>query len=154
MPPEDRDPAYLWDMLDAARTIQSFTTGVALDEYLRDRKLQLAVERAIEILGEAARLISPALKAQHPEIPWPQIVAQRNVLAARGSTSPSATRTEAAPASLLLASSSRRAFLCVLRAFRLARPAGKLLRPRLEPCSFGRFPKLLIECRQDDLLAD
>ena len=29
----------------------------------------LAVESAIEIIGEAARLVSPALKAQHPEIP-------------------------------------------------------------------------------------
>jgi len=34
-------------------------------EYLRDRKLQLAVERAVEIVGEAARLVSPAFKAQH-----------------------------------------------------------------------------------------
>ena len=68
-------------MLDAARTIQDFTTGVSLKDYLLDRKVQLAVERAIEIIGEAARLVSPDLKAQHPEIPWRQIVAQRNVLA-------------------------------------------------------------------------
>lgn len=81
MPPEDRDAAYLWDMLDAARTIQSFTTGVSLEEYLVDRKLQLAVERAIEIIGEAARLVSAELKERHPEIAWRQIVAQRNVLA-------------------------------------------------------------------------
>lgn len=81
MPPENRDAAYVWDMLDAARTIQEFTTGVSLEDYLLDRKLQLAVERALEIIGEAARLVSPELKAQHPDIPWRQIVAQRNVLA-------------------------------------------------------------------------
>ena len=81
MPPENRDAAYVWDMLDAARTIQEFTTGVSLEDYLLDRKLQLAVERAIEIIGEAARLVSSDLKAQHPDIPWRQIVAQRNVLA-------------------------------------------------------------------------
>ncbi len=81
MPPEDRDAAYLWDMLDAARTIQKFTVGVSLEDYLLDRKLQLAVERAIEIIGEAARLVSAELKARHPEITWRQIVAQRNVLA-------------------------------------------------------------------------
>jgi len=52
-----------------------------LEDYLLDRKLQLAVERAIEIIGEAARLVSPELKAQHPGIPWRQIVSQRNVLA-------------------------------------------------------------------------
>ena len=81
MRPEDRDAGYVWDMLDAARTIRDFTAGVALDEYLRDRKLQLAVERAVEIIGEAARLVSPAFKTQHSEIPWPQIISQRNVLA-------------------------------------------------------------------------
>lgn len=81
MRPEDRDTGYLWDMLDAARVIRDFTVDVALDEYLRDRKLQLAVERAVEIIGEAARLVSTTFKASHSEIPWQQIVAQRNVLA-------------------------------------------------------------------------
>lgn len=81
MPLENRDAAYLWDMLDAAGAIQEFTAGVSLDAYLKDRKLQLAVERAIEIIGEAARLVSAELKALHPEIAWRQIVAQRNVLA-------------------------------------------------------------------------
>ena len=81
MRPEDRDAGYVWDMLDAARTIRDFTVNVALDEYLRDRKLQLAVERAVEIIGEAARLVSPAFKAQHTEIPGQQIISQRNVLA-------------------------------------------------------------------------
>jgi uncharacterized protein with HEPN domain len=46
MRPEDRDAAYLWDILEAARTIEEFTAGVTQDDYLRDRKLQLAVERA------------------------------------------------------------------------------------------------------------
>ena len=56
-------------MLDAARTIQDFTTGVSLDDYLADRKLQLVVERLIEIIGEAARLVSEEWKAQHAAIP-------------------------------------------------------------------------------------
>ena len=77
MRPEDRDAGYLWDMLDAARTVRDFTTGLGLDEYRADRKLQLAVERAIEIIGEAARLVSASFKEQHPEIPWQQIIAQR-----------------------------------------------------------------------------
>lgn len=81
MPHEDRDTGYLWDMLDAARAIRDFTVDVTLDEYLQDRKLQLAVERALEIIGEAARLVSPSFKSQHPEVPWQPIVAQRNVLA-------------------------------------------------------------------------
>lgn len=78
---EERDPGYVWDMLDAARSVREFTTGVTHDEYLGDRKLQLAVERALEIIGEAARLVSPTFKANHAEIPWKVMIGQRNVLA-------------------------------------------------------------------------
>jgi len=81
MRPDERDPGYVWDMLDAAKSIRDFTLGVTEDEYLRDRKLQLAVERALEIIGEAARLVSAAFRDRHPEIPWQQIIAQRNVIA-------------------------------------------------------------------------
>ena len=45
MPAVDRDFAYLWDMLDSARSACEFTAGVRFDAYQRDRKLQLAVER-------------------------------------------------------------------------------------------------------------
>ena len=81
MRPEDRNAGYVWDMLDAARSVRDFTAGLTLEVYLRDRKLQLAVERALEIIGEAARLVSAEFKALHPDVPWQQIIAQRNVIA-------------------------------------------------------------------------
>lgn len=81
MEPEDRDSAYIWDMLDAASAILDFIEGADFDAYLEDRKLQLAVERALEIMGEAARNVSIDLQLKHPEIPWKGIIAQRNVLA-------------------------------------------------------------------------
>ena len=75
------DAAYLWDMLDAAKAAMSFSEGFNFEQYSHDRKAQWAVERAIEIIGEAARHVSPVFQSSHPEIPWLQIVAQRNVLA-------------------------------------------------------------------------
>ncbi|MBU2609335.1 MAG: DUF86 domain-containing protein [Chloroflexi bacterium] len=69
MLPIERDAAYLWDMLDSARTIQEFMAGMRFEEFLRDRKLQLAIERCVEIIGEASRRISDDLKNTHPEIP-------------------------------------------------------------------------------------
>lgn len=81
MRPEGRDPAYLWDMLEAARRIQQYTAGLTLDRYLKEDMVQSATERQLEILGEAARRVSEPFKQAHPEIPWRQIVAQRNVLA-------------------------------------------------------------------------
>jgi uncharacterized protein with HEPN domain len=40
-----------------------------------------AVERYVEIIGEAARRISEATRQMYPEIPWRSLVGQRNVLA-------------------------------------------------------------------------
>ncbi len=81
MPLESRDAAYLWDIIETGRAVSDFTAGVKPIEYLDDRKLQMAVERAVEIIGEAARRVSDSFKADHPEILWRQIVAQRHVIA-------------------------------------------------------------------------
>jgi len=81
MQPEARDAAYLWDMMDAARKVVDFTQGITFAEYLENQMLQYAVERAIEIIGEAANRISPTFHQAHPEVPWRKIVGQRNVLA-------------------------------------------------------------------------
>jgi uncharacterized protein with HEPN domain len=48
MSPEEGDPAYLWDMLDAARRVVQFTRGVTFAAYVGDPMLQMAVERALE----------------------------------------------------------------------------------------------------------
>jgi uncharacterized protein with HEPN domain len=81
MRPDSRDAGYLLDMLEHARGVVSTVGGLTLAEYSADDTLRLAVERRIEIIGEAARRVSDPFKEAHPEIPWRKIVAQRNVLA-------------------------------------------------------------------------
>jgi uncharacterized protein with HEPN domain len=34
----------------------------------------------LQVIGEAARGVSQSLKERHPEVPWPEIVALRNIL--------------------------------------------------------------------------
>jgi len=80
MQPDARDTAYLWDMLDAAQTIVKLTAKMSLPAYEEDRRTQLAIERALEIIGEAAGKVSKSFCEQHSEIPWRQIIGQRNVL--------------------------------------------------------------------------
>jgi uncharacterized protein with HEPN domain len=80
MRPEQSDASYLWDMLQAAREACGFVEGLSFAEYTRNRMLQLAVERSVEIIGEAANRVSPAFQATHPDLPWSGMVAQRNVL--------------------------------------------------------------------------
>jgi len=80
MQPDQRDAAYLWDMLDAARTLEQLSLGLDFTQYSSDRRTQLAVERSLEIIGEAAGRVSALFRDAHPEIPWRQIIGQRNVL--------------------------------------------------------------------------
>jgi len=80
MQPEQRDAALLWDILEAARRALEFTRGRTFSNYLDSPLLQYAVERAFEIIGEAASRVSAEFREAHPEIPWRKIVAQRNVL--------------------------------------------------------------------------
>jgi uncharacterized protein with HEPN domain len=79
MPREATDIAHLWDMLHAARGIESAVAGLELEHYLQDEDLRMSVERRIEIIGEAARRVSDACKVAHPEIPWRRMISQRNV---------------------------------------------------------------------------
>jgi uncharacterized protein with HEPN domain len=78
----DRDDiAYLWDMLTAALAVEAFVKGRAFSDYLNDLMLRSAVERQIEVIGEAARNVSKHFQTDHSEIPWRPIQAQRHVLA-------------------------------------------------------------------------
>src|SRR5690554_3294226 len=83
MGPEERNAAHLWDMLDAARTVLAFVGDHTREEFLRsDREtemMRLAIERKLEILGEAAGRVSAEFRTNHPEIPWKEIVGLRNV---------------------------------------------------------------------------
>jgi uncharacterized protein with HEPN domain len=81
MRPEDRDLAYIWDMHEGAKEIVEFTKGVNFDGFSVNKMLSRAVERQLEIIGEAARGVSPTFQQQHSDIPWKQIIGLRNILA-------------------------------------------------------------------------
>lgn len=81
MKPEERDAAHLWDMLESARVAHELLERRSLDAYLGDRVRRLALERALELIGEAARRVTHKFQSAHPEIDWRGIIGQRNVLA-------------------------------------------------------------------------
>lgn len=80
MPLSWRDPANLFDTLEAAEKAQFFLKDKTFEDFLKNDMLRAAVERNLGIIGEAARRISEELKQEHPEIPWRKVIAQRNVL--------------------------------------------------------------------------
>ena len=75
-----RDAASLTDILRAAHLVVKFTSGLAYPQFLEHEMAQAAVIRQLEIIGEAARRISEETKEAHAEIPWPVLIALRNLL--------------------------------------------------------------------------
>jgi uncharacterized protein with HEPN domain len=81
MLPETRDAAYLWDMREAARDIVGWIQGVSYEQFCQDEMLHSAIERKLEIFGEAAGRVSQQMQDAHSEIPWKDIKGVRVILA-------------------------------------------------------------------------
>ena len=75
-----RDPGRLQDILTAADMIREFTEGLSREELMEDKLRYFAVVKNVEIIGEAAYMLSLPFKEQHPEIPWNSIIRMRHVL--------------------------------------------------------------------------
>ena len=75
-----RDIESIWDMVDAIVKIQEFTRTMEEEDYLDSELVQSAVERKLEILGEAARRVSIKFQSQNTEIDWRNAIGLRNMI--------------------------------------------------------------------------
>lgn len=81
MDADERDLALLRDMRGACAEIIEFMQGVDFDALVADRMRCLAVERALEIIGEAAGRVSADFQRRCAQVPWRKIKGMRNILA-------------------------------------------------------------------------
>lgn len=80
MRPESYAP--VWDALQAVRALRRFTQGVSEEKYLSDLMLSSAVERQIEILGEALNRVRKSDQQAADQIPdIHRIIGMRNIIA-------------------------------------------------------------------------
>lgn len=74
--------AHVWDALQAVRALRQFTQGVSEEDYLSDLMLSSAVERQIEILGEALNRVRKSDQQAADQIPdIHRIIGMRNIIA-------------------------------------------------------------------------
>lgn len=68
------------DMLEAIDGVLNATIAKSFADYQNDWLLRRGVERGIEIISEASRIIPTSVQALRPDIPWPRVRAIGNVL--------------------------------------------------------------------------
>lgn len=73
------DRERLLHILDAIERIERYAArGRRVFE--QDELIQNWMVRHLQVIGEAARAISPEFQRKHPELPWTKIIGTRHVL--------------------------------------------------------------------------
>ena len=73
------DRERLLDILEAIEQIEKYV-GKGRSAIEQDELLQTWFVHHVQVIGEAARKLSDEFRVQHPDVPWAEIVAMRNVL--------------------------------------------------------------------------
>ena len=79
--PRRKPEKYLYDMLSSCEFLLEFTAGKTVDDYINERAFRSAVERELQIIGEALihlEKTTPELAARIPE--YQNIIGFRHVL--------------------------------------------------------------------------
>jgi uncharacterized protein with HEPN domain len=71
---------YVQDIAESCRKILQFTEGLTRSELIQDVRTYDAVVRNLEIIGEAAKHISPTIREQIPHINWRKVAGLRDML--------------------------------------------------------------------------
>src|SRR3989339_320475 len=71
---------YINDIRDSIRRIEEYLKNVSEEEFRKDVKLQDAVIRRLEIIGESSRNIPRALKEKNKQVPWFKMAQYRDFI--------------------------------------------------------------------------
>lgn len=75
-----RDRGRLEDILKYAKNVEQIIEGITFEEFVQDIRIYYSVMKNVEIIGEAANLLTRHFRETFTELPWRQIVSMRNVL--------------------------------------------------------------------------
>ena len=74
----EKDRIYVLHILDEIDAIEQFVAGTSFEEFVADLKTSKAVERSLEIVGEAAKNLSEEFCRNEHGIPWRDIAGIRD----------------------------------------------------------------------------
>jgi uncharacterized protein with HEPN domain len=58
---------FLQDILEAIGAVERFLAGVSFEEFAQNEEKIFAVEKAMEIIGEAVKNLPDSLRSQYPD---------------------------------------------------------------------------------------
>ena len=75
-----RDKGRLEDIVEYSSNVLKIIDGIDFEEFSSNILVYFATMKNVEIVGEAAYMLTKEFKASHPEIPWKQVAGMRHVL--------------------------------------------------------------------------
>jgi uncharacterized protein with HEPN domain len=72
------DRVYLQHMLDSARRVRTKLAPVSEPQFVANEDLQIIAVHLLQVIGEAARLVSEPTRQQLSSLPWKQITGMRH----------------------------------------------------------------------------
>ena len=79
---EKDDIVYIDHILDAISAIEEYVKGLTFKDFIKpkNRIVQAAVIRELQVIGEAVKKLSKQIKKENPDIPWRDITGMRDKL--------------------------------------------------------------------------
>jgi len=75
-----KDKTRLLHIVEAIDNIFEFVDGKTFESYKNDKILKFAVIKNLEIIGEAAYLLTKDFKTNHQTVEWQDLIGMRHIL--------------------------------------------------------------------------
>ncbi|MBO5630773.1 MAG: DUF86 domain-containing protein [Aeriscardovia sp.] len=75
-----KDRERLQHILAAIERVNRYVKGKSFDDLLKDDMMYYAVVKNIEMMGEAANMLTTEFQESHPETPWKMVKGMRNYI--------------------------------------------------------------------------
>ena len=75
-----RDKSRLEDILKSIQLIEEYSDGISFETFVADTMRYYAIMKNVEIVGEAANMLTRDFRETNTELPWREIIGMRNVL--------------------------------------------------------------------------
>ena len=75
-----RDRGRLEDILKYAQNVEQIISGISYEQFVADIRIYYSVMKNVEVIGEAANMLTRHFREEHNELPWRLIISMCNVL--------------------------------------------------------------------------